>query len=198
MGTPRIIYGGYERTASGMVYVGKSSEQTKMDRINRVKCFLLSLVEEEFELSFRSQNCLNSSGIKLVGQLVQTSASKLLCLKNFGRSSLHDIEQNLVKKGFTLDMRLHHFPWNGAEGSDEFIRILSLQKPGGGFSIDQKTAVDLGIDQTKINALFSRNQPSVSGTKCLLEILESKFMKTEPYLADLLNPHRRWLESQQK
>jgi len=37
----------YERTASGMVFIGKSAGQNRMDRINKLKCFLLSLIEEE-------------------------------------------------------------------------------------------------------------------------------------------------------
>ncbi len=196
METPRIIYGGYERTASGMVYVGKLSEQTRMDRINRMKCFLLCLVEEEFELSFRSQNCLNSSGIKLVGQLVQKSASELLNLKNFGRTSLHDIEQDLVKKGLTLDMRLNFFPWNGTEGGNELIWILSLQKPGGGFYLNKRTADDLDIDLKKLNQSVNKKQQSLLDTKYLLEMLESKFQKDAPYLPNLIKRHRQWMEKE--
>lgn len=198
METPRIIYGDYERTASGMVYVGKSHEQTRMDRVNRMKSFLLYLVEEEFELSFRSQNCLNSSGIKLVGQLVQKSASELLNLKNFGRTSLRDIEQDLVKKGLTLDMRLNFFPWNGTEEGNQLIRILSLQKPGGGFYIDKRTAEDLDIDLKKVNQPVNKKQQSLLDTMCLLEILESKFEKDAPYLTDLFKQHRQRLQRVQK
>jgi len=198
METVRIIYGNYERMSSGMVYSEKSSEQTRIDRANRIKCFLLCLIEEEFELSIRAQNCLNSSGIKLIGQLVQMSASKLLTLKNFGRTSLGDIENDLVKKGLTLDMKLNFFPWDGTDEGNELIQILSLQKTGGGFSIDQRTAADLEIDLTKINHSFNRKQPSLSDTKYLLDHLESKFGKAIPYLTDLLKPHRRWLEKESR
>ncbi|MBP9013919.1 MAG: hypothetical protein KBG22_09960 [Smithella sp.] len=198
METQRIIHGNYERMASGMVYVGKSSEQTRMDRLNRTKCFLLCLIEEEFELSVRSQNCLNSSGIKLIGQLVQISASKLLNLKNFGRTSLRDIEDDLVKRGLTLDMKLNFFPWDGTDEGNELIQILSLQKPGGGFSIDERTAEDLDIDLTKINHSIYRKKPSLSDTKYLLDRLEFKYEKAIPYLTDLLKPHRRWLEKETK
>lgn len=194
METPRIIYGGYERTSSGMVYIGKSVEQARMDRINRMKFFLLCLVEEEFELSFRSQNCLNSSGIKLVGQLVQKSASELLNLKNFGRTSLRDIEQDLVNKGLTLDMKLNFFPWNETEDGNELIKILSLQQPGGGFHIDNKTAEDLKIDLKNLNQSVNKKQQSLLDTKYMLKRIESKFQKDAPYLTELIKQHHQWLE----
>jgi hypothetical protein len=188
----------YERTASGMVFVGKSPEQSRMDRINKLKSFLLSLIEEEFELSFRSQNCLNNSGIKLIGQLVQKSASELLHLKNFGRTSLRDIEEDLKAKGLTLDMTLNFFPWNGDNNGAELIQILSLQQPGGGFLIDNQAAKTLNIDLKEINQPVSRKKLSLIHTKYLLDRLESKFEKDIPYLTSLLNPHMRWLVKELK
>jgi hypothetical protein len=184
----------YERTASGTVFTGKSPEQSRMDRKNKLKCFLLSLIEEEFELSFRSQHCLNNSGIKLIGQLVQKSASELLHLKNFGRTSLRDIEEDLKANGLTLDMALDFFPWNGSGEGNELIRILSLQKPGGGFFIDDQTARELKIELQELNQPISKKKQSLIHTRYLLDRLESKFEKEAPYLTELLKPHRQWLE----
>jgi hypothetical protein len=190
--------GYYERTSSGMVYVGKSREQSRMDRINKLKSFLLSLIEEEFELSFRSQNCLNNAGIKLVGQLVQMSASELLHLKNFGRTSLRDIEEDFKAKGLNLDMTLNFFPWNGTDEGKKLIQILSLQIPGGGFLIDSQAAKALDIDLKEINQPLSRKKLSLIHTRYLLDQLESKYAKDIPCLTDLLKPHRQWLESESK
>ena len=186
----------YERTSSGMVYVGKSQEQSIMDHINKLKSFLLNLIEEEFELSFRSQNCLNNSGVKLIGQLVQKSASELLNLKNFGRTSLREIEKDLVEMDLTLDMKLNFFPWKGDNNGVELIQILSLQKPGGGFLIDNQAAKALDIDLKEINQPVSRRKQSLLHTKYLLDRLELKFEKGVPYLTSLLKPHRQWLEKE--
>ena len=188
----------YERTASGMVFIGKSAGQNRMDRINKLKCFLLSLIEEEFELSFRSQNCLNSSGIKLIGQLVQKSASEVLHLKNFGRTSLRDIEEDLKANGLTFDMVLNFFPWNGTGEGNELIRILSLQKPGGGFCIDNQAAKELEIDLQELNQTGSKKKQSLIYTKYLLDRLETKFEKNATYLTELLKPHRQWLEKESR
>ena len=194
----RIIYGNYERTSSGMVYVGKSAEQSRITRINKLKIFLLSLVEEEFELSCRSQNCLNSSGIKLIGQLVQKSASALLNLKNFGRTSLYDIEEDLKAKDLSLDMTLNFFPWDGTAKSNELIQILCLQKPGGGFLIGNEAAKELDIDLKELNQPISKKKQSLLHTKYLLDRLETAFEKDVPYLSILLKQHYEWLEMEPK
>ena len=198
METPRIIYGNYERTSSGMVYVGQTPEQSRMNHINKLKSFLLSLIEEEFELSFRTQNCLNKTGIKLVGQLVQKSACELLNLKNFGRTSLQDIEEDLKIKNLSLDMTLNFFPWNGTGEGNELIRILSLQKPGGGFCIDNQAAKELEIDLQELNQTGSKKKQSLIHTKYLLDRLETKFEKNATYLTELLKPHRQWLEKESR
>ncbi|HNQ65720.1 MAG TPA: DNA-directed RNA polymerase subunit alpha C-terminal domain-containing protein [Smithella sp.] len=193
METPRIIYGNYERTSSGMVYVGQSTEQSKAGRINKRKNYFLSLIEEEVELSFRSQNCLNNSGIKLIGQLVQKSASELLNLKNFGRTSLRDIEEDLKAKDLSLDMTLNFFPWDGTAKGNELIQILCLQKPGGGFLIGNEAAKELEIDLKELNQSVSKKKQSLLHTKYLLDRLTSNFEGDIPYLTDLLKPHHQWL-----
>jgi len=176
-----------------MVYVGQSTEQSKAGRINKRKNYFLSLIEEEVELSFRSQNCLNNSGIKLIGQLVQKSASELLNLKNFGRTSLRDIEEDLKAKDLSLDMTLNFFPWDGTAKGNELIQILCLQKPGGGFLIGNEVAKELEIDLKELNQSVSKKKQSLLHTKYLLDRLTSNFEGDIPYLTDLLKPHHQWL-----
>lgn len=189
----------YQRTSSsGMVFDRKlpiNKEAEKAFQHNRI---LLGLIEEEMELSFRSQNCLNSSGIKLIGQLVQKSASELLDLKNFGRTSLREIEKSLSEMGLTLEITLDFYPWNGDGNGAELIQILSLQKPGGGFLIDNKAAEQLGIDLKELNQPVSKKKLSLLHTKYLLDHLELKFEKDIPYLMSLLRPHRKWLEKESR
>ena len=192
---------GYQRTvSSGMVFERKVPARNESENVLQQKRMLLCLIEEEMELSVRSKGCLNHAGIKLIGQLVQKSASELLKLKNFGRTSLHEIEESLGEMGLNLDMNLNFHPWNGDGNGAELIRILSLQKPGGGFRIDDDAAKALGIDLTKVNQRVQemaknkdRKTLSILQTKYLVELLESKFEQDIPYLKDLLKPHRSWL-----
>ena len=196
----------YQRTvSSGMVFERKASVRNESENLLQQKRILICLIEEEMELSVRSKGCLNATGIKLIGQLVQKSASELLKLRNFGRTSLHEIEKNLEGMGLNLDMNLNFPPWNGDGNGAELIRILSLQKPGGGFQIDDNAAEALGIDFMKVNQWVQktakntgRKTLSILHTKYLLELLDSKYEKEISCLAGLLKPHRNWLARQSK
>lgn len=187
----------YQRTiSSGMVFDRKLPINNKVENAFQRNRILLYLIEEEMELSFRSQHCLNEAGIKLIGQLVQKSASELLDLKNFGRTSLREIEKNLFEMGLTLEMNLDYFPWNGDGNGTELIQILSLQKQGGGFFIDIQATKALGIDLKELNQTVNKKKLSLIHTRYLLDRLELKFEKDIPYLTSLLKPHRKWLEKE--
>lgn len=189
----------YQRTlSSGIVFDKKLPINNKAENTFQRNRILLCLIEEEFELSFRSQHCLNDTGIKLIGQLVQKSASELLDLKNFGRTSLREIEKNLAEMSLTLEMNLNFYPWNGNGNGDALIQILSLQKQGGGFLIDNRSAEKLGIDLKELNQNVSRKKLSLIHTKYLLDRLELNFEKDIPYLTVLLKLHRQWLAKESR
>ncbi|HUU37543.1 MAG TPA: DNA-directed RNA polymerase subunit alpha [Candidatus Desulfaltia sp.] len=61
---------------------------------------------EHLELSVRSSNCLKSTGIERIFELVQKSEDELLKTKNFGRKSLTEIKETLsnLKLGLSLDL----------------------------------------------------------------------------------------------
>ena len=54
---------------------------------------------EELELSVRSYNCLKNANIQTIRELVQKSENEMLKTKNFGRKSLNEIKDILVKMG---------------------------------------------------------------------------------------------------
>ncbi|HOU53063.1 MAG TPA: DNA-directed RNA polymerase subunit alpha [Myxococcota bacterium] len=64
---------------------------------------------EELELSVRAQNCLQTAGIRLVGDLVQKTEGELLKTRSFGRKSLKEIQDALQDLGLSLGMRLENF-----------------------------------------------------------------------------------------
>jgi hypothetical protein len=64
---------------------------------------------------------------------VQKSASELLNLKNFGRTSLRDIEEDLKAKDLSLDMTLNFFPWDGTAKGNELIQIFAYRSQAGVF-----------------------------------------------------------------
>jgi DNA-directed RNA polymerase subunit alpha len=63
----------------------------------------------ELELSVRSLNCLKSTAIETIGDLVQKTSAELLKTKNFGRKSLHEINRVLASMGLVLGMKLENF-----------------------------------------------------------------------------------------
>jgi DNA-directed RNA polymerase subunit alpha len=58
----------------------------------------------DFELSVRSRNCLSKMGIRTLGDLVTKTENELLSYKNFGETSLMEIQEILRAKGLRLGM----------------------------------------------------------------------------------------------
>jgi DNA-directed RNA polymerase subunit alpha len=65
---------------------------------------------DELELSVRSFNCLQTAGIKYVGDLVQKTEAELLKTKNFGRKSLKEIKDILERLGLDLGVKVENWP----------------------------------------------------------------------------------------
>ena len=60
----------------------------------------------ELELSVRASNCLETANIKTIRELVVKEEKDMLEYKNFGRTSLNEIKDQLANMGLTLGMDL--------------------------------------------------------------------------------------------
>jgi DNA-directed RNA polymerase subunit alpha len=56
------------------------------------------------DLSVRAANCMKEEGISTVGELARRSTEELLALKNFGKTSLKEVEKKLTELGLDLGM----------------------------------------------------------------------------------------------
>jgi len=65
---------------------------------------VLRIPISDFELSVRSRNCLAKMQIKTLGDLVRKTEQELLSYKNFGETSLSEIEDVLNSKNLRLGM----------------------------------------------------------------------------------------------
>ena len=74
---------------------------------------------KEFELSVRTENCLENAEIVYVWQLIQKSEADLLKLKNFGRKSLKEIKGVLAELGLELGMTIEGWPEDGAPPDEQ-------------------------------------------------------------------------------
>lgn len=66
----------------------------------------LALSLAELELSVRATNCLESEGITTVRDLVIRNEEELLEVRNFGETTLKEVQEKLEERGLSLGMRL--------------------------------------------------------------------------------------------
>jgi len=81
------------------------SIEAPMETANDPRLEHLDRSVEELELSVRSYNCLKNANIQTIRELVQKSENEMLKTKNFGRKSLNEIKDILVKMGLSLGMK---------------------------------------------------------------------------------------------
>ena len=66
---------------------------------------LLETPISEFELSVRARNCLKKMNVQTLGDLLKLSENELLSYKNFGETSLQEINVLLHKRGLNLGQK---------------------------------------------------------------------------------------------
>ncbi len=64
----------------------------------------LSMPITELDLSVRASNCLETSGIAAVGDLVAKTEEQLLKIKNFGKTTLKEVKTKLSQLGLSIGM----------------------------------------------------------------------------------------------
>ena len=81
----------------------------------------------ELELSVRASNCLETANIKTIRELVTKEEKDMLEYKNFGRTSLNEIKEQLANMGLALGMDLDDV--DDAEIDEEDMTQAPLQPP---------------------------------------------------------------------
>ena len=66
----------------------------------------LNMSLAELELSVRATNCLETEGITTVRELVIRSEEELLEVRNFGETTLREVQSKLKERGLSLGMRI--------------------------------------------------------------------------------------------
>ena len=64
----------------------------------------LSMLVSDLRLSLRANNCLHEAGIETLRDLVARSRDELLEVRNFGETTLQEIEEKLRENGLQLGM----------------------------------------------------------------------------------------------
>jgi DNA-directed RNA polymerase subunit alpha len=60
----------------------------------------------DLRLSLRASNCLEEAGIGSLRDLVSRSRQELLEMRNFGETTLHEVEEKLREIGLQLGMEI--------------------------------------------------------------------------------------------
>ena len=70
----------------------------------------LNLTLTDLKLSVRATNCLESEAIHTVRDLVRRNEDQLLEVRNFGETTLHEVQEKLAELGLRLGMRVPPAP----------------------------------------------------------------------------------------
>jgi DNA-directed RNA polymerase subunit alpha len=85
---------------------------------------VLEIPVTDFELSVRSRNCLKKMNIRTLGDLTRVTREALLSSRNFGETSLKEIEDILGTKGLRLGQSIEE----GAQGDQRYRPSLPVSE----------------------------------------------------------------------
>ena len=125
----------------------------------------------DFELSVRSRNCLKKMNIRTLRDLLMITKAELLSYKNFGETSLTEIEQMLAQRGLRLGQGLDQ--GYVARANKEYIDSLRdrypaeiLNKPVSSLDLTVRARKALQLlNVASIGELAARTEAELMGVK---------------------------------
>jgi len=100
---PFVLAGDGGASAPAGIFAGIGGEGEEEQDTSSLK-EILSRPISALDLSVRASNCMREEKIETVGELVRRSKDDLLQVKNFGKTSLREIEKKLDELGIELGM----------------------------------------------------------------------------------------------
>jgi len=100
---PFVLAGDGGASAPAGIFAGIGGEDEEEQDTSSLK-EILSRPISALDLSVRASNCMREEKIETVGELVRRSKDDLLQVKNFGKTSLREIEKKLDELGMELGM----------------------------------------------------------------------------------------------
>lgn len=92
--------------------------EPEIDEAKILRNRYLSKPVADLELSVRAGNCLETANIKTIRELVVKSEKEMLEYKNFGRTSLNEIKDQLANMGLSLGMDLDGDEYISTDGEE--------------------------------------------------------------------------------
>jgi DNA-directed RNA polymerase subunit alpha len=106
---------------------------------------------DDLELSVRSANCLKNANIKFIGELVTKSEGEMLKTKNFGRKSLNEIKEILIRMGLNLGMKIEGWPPVGWDPNTARAYVPPTAEAGTGAATAAATTTTASTQPTVTN-----------------------------------------------
>jgi len=164
------LYLGDAKASTTMCY--DREREKELSQQNQV----LRLSISEFELSVRSRNCLAKMNIETLGDLIMKTRSELLAYKNFGETSLAEIEEILQQKGLSLGQ-------GAAEEGEGPPPLFAEEQP--------PAEVEPGVDPEMLNRPIESLNLSIRSRRCMerlkLKTLRELVAKSEIELMSAKN-----------
>jgi DNA-directed RNA polymerase subunit alpha len=91
-------------SAPAGIFAGIGEEEGGAAETSSDKKEILMRPISSLDLSVRAANCMREEGVATVGELARRSVEELLGLKNFGKTSLKEVEKKLTELGLELGM----------------------------------------------------------------------------------------------
>lgn len=86
------------------LYTERPEVKKEVDETYHQMRKLLKTNLSDLDLSVRAYNCLKAADIKTLGDLVQYDINDMLKFRNFGKKSLHELEELIAEKGLNFGM----------------------------------------------------------------------------------------------
>lgn len=86
------------------LYTERPEVKKEVDETYHQMRKLLKTSLSDLDLSVRAYNCLKAADIKTLGDLVQYDINDMLKFRNFGKKSLHELEELIAEKGLSFGM----------------------------------------------------------------------------------------------
>lgn len=101
---PFVLSGDGGASAPAGIFAGIGGDEEGEEQDTSSLKEILSRPISALDLSVRASNCMREEKIETVGELVRRSKDDLLQVKNFGKTSLREIEKKLDELGIELGM----------------------------------------------------------------------------------------------
>ena len=86
---------------------------------------------DELDFSLRSRRCLETAGVKTIGDLIAKTKDELLAVRNFGRTSLKEVRDKLAEHGLALrgELSMDDDAELETDDTDEFEDEADAEEP---------------------------------------------------------------------